>query len=192
MRILYLTLLLCLSLAVNAQTDYRGPGIIYGDNHAFTLYAPLGWVLDNKSAADQGIYAVFYPKYETWADAATVMYANTSGYEKGQNIDSIIAFDLGRFIAVKPDIDIRKMPDQELPNNKTAIIRHIYGDDNGNEEAIAYIAEPKPAVISVMTSWTEIDFEKNLPRFNELLESYEFLTDDDKAIKKMVKEFGGK
>jgi hypothetical protein len=43
-----------------------------------------------------------------------------------------------------------------------------------------------------MTSRREIDFEKNLPRFKELLESYEFLTDDDKAIKKMVKEFGEK
>ena len=41
-------------------------GIIYGENHAFTLTAPTGWVLDNTSGAKQGLQAVFYPEGSSW------------------------------------------------------------------------------------------------------------------------------
>src|SRR5579871_3436427 len=68
-----------------SSSDDMNAGIIYGTNHAYSLIAPKGWVLDNQSGISQGLYAVFYPKGSSWAKGSVVMYTNTgSKEEKGQ------------------------------------------------------------------------------------------------------------
>lgn len=180
MKPVYTLLLILFSLIARAQGN---AGIIYGDNHAYTLKAPAGWVLNNQSGVMQGLYAVFYPEGDNWEDAVTVMYTNTANYGPGnEDMDAIIKYDLDRFVAAKPGIDIRTLPAYKLKDGKTAAIRHIYGDDKGNYEAIAYIPEKTVTVMVILTARNKEDFEKSLPKFNELLDSYSFIA--EKVIEK--------
>jgi hypothetical protein len=40
--------------------EFTAGGVIYGDNWAFAVTAPNGWVMDSNSMAHQGIYGLFY------------------------------------------------------------------------------------------------------------------------------------
>ena len=66
-------------------------GIIYGEDIAYTLVPPDGWVLDNKSGVSQGIHAVFYPEGKGWEASEVVLYSRmaTLNHMK-QNIEGIV------------------------------------------------------------------------------------------------------
>ena len=70
----------------SAEITERGLGILYGSDHAFALRAPNGWMLDNESGVEQGLYAVFYPKGTNWRDSVVVAYARAR--ERTQEIAS--------------------------------------------------------------------------------------------------------
>jgi len=61
---------------VPASITEEGGGIVYGQDHVFSLKAPKGWMLDNESGASQGAHAVFYQKGGSWEKSAVVAYAN--------------------------------------------------------------------------------------------------------------------
>jgi len=46
--------------ADSMKADWSRTGILYGEDHAFALTAPDGWVLDNTAGISQDIHAVFY------------------------------------------------------------------------------------------------------------------------------------
>jgi hypothetical protein len=55
-----LTIILFLLLTNISQAQDGNSGIIYGDDHAFALTAPNGWILDN--SADKDFMRFFTPK----------------------------------------------------------------------------------------------------------------------------------
>jgi len=71
-KVLIILILLSCKMMVSGQ-DNMNTGIIYGTDHAYSLTAPEGWVLDNSSGVVQGLYAVFYKQGESWDKAETVM-----------------------------------------------------------------------------------------------------------------------
>jgi hypothetical protein len=76
-------------VAVTFGQPEMNSGIIYGENHSYSLTAPDGWVLDNESGVNEGYFAVFYKKGESWAKGETVMYINTGAIGKKpiENLD---------------------------------------------------------------------------------------------------------
>ena len=64
--LLFEILLLCSAPVFAQGPQPGGTGLIYGTNHAFTLTAPKGWVLDNEAGDPGGIYAGFYREGGTW------------------------------------------------------------------------------------------------------------------------------
>jgi hypothetical protein len=60
-KIFSISLILIAFVGVNifAQDNLAG-GIIYGENWAFAVKAPDGWIMDSNSLAQQGIYGLFY------------------------------------------------------------------------------------------------------------------------------------
>lgn len=61
------------------QAEEARTNIVYGDDHAFAIKAPQGWILDNKSGASIGLHAIFYPLGSTWRDSRAMMCVNTAG-----------------------------------------------------------------------------------------------------------------
>ncbi len=92
-----------LATAAQAQGQAAPPsmnsGIVYGDNHAFALSAPPGWVLDNESGVSQGLHAVFYPAGSSWSDSQVVMYANVvqKTATRDSTLPQVLASDEARF-----------------------------------------------------------------------------------------------
>lgn len=162
---------------IGKSSEDANSGIIYGKNHVYTLTAPKGWVLDNKSGVSQGLYAVFYPQNSSWKDGVSVMYANV--WEKqntNQTVKDAIANDIAEFKKNSPDLKVEDAKAIELGKGKTATVRYFSNDTNSNSEAVAYIEEEKVVVLIILTSRTKKDFESSLPAFQELVGSYLFLT----------------
>src|SRR2546423_1242527 len=89
--VLLFCMLFCSSPAF-AEITERGTGLAYGDDHAYFLTAPQGWVLDTESGVEQHIFAVFYPKGSSWDAGSVVMYSNASAL-KGRTSEQAIQDD---------------------------------------------------------------------------------------------------
>ena len=154
-------------------------GIIYGENHAFSVTAPDGWVLDNKSGISQGIHAVFYRQGESWEKAMTVMYANTASLENKahKTLQQLIKFDLDNFKKNYPDLNITDCKDIVIKDNVIAKVKYLSGKSYGNFEALAYIDAGKTAIMIIMSSRSKDGFDTSLTAFENLVKSYFFMAD---------------
>lgn len=168
-------LLLCILPSFAQGPQPGGSGIIYGTNHAFTLTAPKGWVLDNEAGADDGIYAVFYREGESWKDGTAVMYANTSAKED-HSMEEWIDEDIRDFNTDYPDLIVKEGNDIIFGKVK-ALVRYYSSKAYGQNEAVAYINAGKTGVLIVLTSRNKLAFDKALGDFEKLVRSYQFMTD---------------
>ena len=65
---------ICLAPSLaNAQSGY-----VHGKDHCYHFETPVGWQMDNRAAAAEGVPMVFYPVGSTWQSADTVMYTRPS------------------------------------------------------------------------------------------------------------------
>jgi len=152
-------------------------GIVYGKDHAFSVTAPKGWVLDNSSGVSQGLHAVFYPEGGSWENSTTVMYVNTASKEVTGNetIESLISYDSLNFLRNIVNGEIKDLPNLITGDKKEArVLGFIYS----NFELVAYIDEPKIVSLITMTSRNEEDYKNSVDAFNELVKSYYFITTD--------------
>ena len=172
-RFLTIIIILSFRLVIYGQENMNA-GIIYGSDIAFSLTAPKGWVLDNKSAVDQGIYDVFYRHGESWKDAVTVMYANIASFEHTPDttLEQLIEYDINNFKSHYSDINITDGKDIIIKSNLTAKVKYLSGKSYGNFEAMAYIDAGKAGVMIIMSSRTKKDFDNSLIAFENLVKSY--------------------
>ena len=158
-----------------------GGGILYGENHAYAIKAPMGWIFDNLSGVKQGLHAVIYPKGKTWDNSPVIMY--TSVYMKGKNgtfHDAIKDSD-DDYKAHSPNLKIenyREFTINKGGNLKYSVIAKKYsGDKWGNTELIAFIDAESHVVLVVLNSKDEEIFNASVDAFMEVVESFMFLTD---------------
>jgi hypothetical protein len=177
-RSLLILTLLSITLILLSQ-EKMNTGIIYGRNCVFMLGAPDGWVLDNKSGVNQGLYAVFYRNGESWKDAKTVMYTNIASFigTPDSTLDLLIKYDHSNFKKNYSDILITDEKDIAINDKLAAKISYLSGKSYGNFEAIAYINTPKSCVMIVLSSRTKQDFNNSISAFEKLLKSYTFIGD---------------
>jgi len=157
-------------------------GIIYGTNHAYSLTAPEGWVLDNSSGVGQGLYAVFYKQGESWQNAPTVMYTNTASLEDKHHktIKKLMDFDIKTYKNDDPSIEIITGDDILIKGSLVASVRYFKGK---NYEAVAYIDAVKTGVMIVMSARTIEGFNDSMKSFVDLVKSYFFISDNVKIEK---------
>ena len=155
--------------------EERQSGIIYGDDHAYSLTAPEGWVLDNQVWADQGIFAVFYPKRSSvkgnWVAYTRVMGLNPKG---------LLAYaleDLEGMRQESPDYSWTRLPDIKTSDKNTAIVFSTSGDSLGNAELLAYIQAPTHVIFIGAVTRTPKDLDQLKAAFKSLVESYSWFTD---------------
>lgn len=155
-----------------------GTGIIYGRDHAYMLTAPKDWVMDNQSGVSQGLHAVFYPKGSSWGKGIVVLYTNVLGKaNEKQSLQDLIDGDVRGFKQNSPNLKIEDGETIALEKGKSAVIKNFSNDANGNYESVAYINEPKVAVIIVLSSRSKKDYETSQSAFRELIASYVFVSD---------------
>jgi len=177
LRLALLTLGIAFAIAsvAGAQT-----GMVYGDSHAFFVTAPAGWVLDNRSGLRDGVHAAFYPQGSSWTDSPAVMYANGSTRSSGQTLDSFIADDIQTFRGRSPQIQVKEGPSIKTKDGRVAVVRYFSGDQSGNYEAVAYIAEKKAMIVLALSARSQDAYQRSLQSFEELVRNYTFISDNPK------------
>lgn len=151
--------------------------LLSGAGHTFLVTAPQGWVLDSEAGRADGLHAVFYPVGSTWTGTSAFMYAVGVGAERGhdQTLDAFIAGDVAAMRKHVPALRVR--PAQELPtaDGKRAAVRLVSGGAPGDEEAVAFIREPRAIVVLALTSHDHASFARSRAAFDSLVASYRFL-----------------
>jgi hypothetical protein len=162
-----------------ASITEQGHGIVYGSDHAFSLTAPKGWMLDNESAVQQGVHAVFYPKGSTWKDGAIVAYAQSRPRtDKIATADDVAKVVVEDFHANgSPKYTAKRVKTIKTDAGQEVVIYHFTGDEWGNSEAVAYYVEKKTINFVVLTSRNPKLFADSLASFDALAKSYLFLGD---------------
>ena len=155
------------------QETFPG-GIVYGPKAAFNIKAPLGWVLDNRAGAEQGLPCVLYPKGSSWADANAIMYAKIAGtdYE-----------DVAKFVAmaVEQMEKVHGKPKEKIDSGKTGdgqpyfINEYPATKSYAQWERVAYIQLPKAVAYIVFSARDEGSYRKNFPALNEVLKSFTYM-----------------
>jgi hypothetical protein len=177
LRLALLTLGIAFAIASAAEAQ---TGMVYGDSHAFFVTAPAGWVLDNRSGLRDGVHAAFYPQGSSWTDSPAVMYANGSTRSSGQTLDSFIADDIQTFRGRSPQIQVKEGPSIKTKDGRVAVVRYFSGDQSGNYEAVAYIAEKKAMIVLALSARSQDAYQRSLQSFQELVRNYTFISDDPK------------
>lgn len=155
------------------QTD--GSGIIYGNNHAYLLSAPHGWVMDVQSGKPDGIPVVFYPKGKTWKDATTVLYSTVTQKPKGAKVEDIIDLDVHKFTKAFPEIKVYRVGHLTTKTGRKASLLYFHGAAPYKYEAVAYIDEPQVVTTIVLNSSEKKDFDLGAAPLKALVKSYEFV-----------------
>jgi|ERR1700722_8720635 len=180
-RMTFRLALLIFSLALaTASAAEDQTGVLYGDSHACFVTAPSGWVLDNRSGLRNRVHAAFYPEGSSWRDSPAVMYANGVGRSSGETLDSFIADDIQTFRDRSPQIQVKEGPPIKTQDGRIALVRYFSGDQSGNHEAVAYIAEKRAIIVLALTARTQDSYQRSLQSFAELVRNYTFISDDPK------------
>ncbi|MDR3404461.1 MAG: hypothetical protein P4L99_18315 [Chthoniobacter sp.] len=182
MKTAFITTVAALSLALasaSASILEEGGGIVYGENYAFSLKAPKGWMLDNETAVGQGFDAVFYPKGSTWEKSVVVAYARAQTRTKEvATADDAAKEAIADFRAKgMAKYDGKRVKTIKTKAGKEGVIYHFSGDKWGNYEAMVYFVEEKTINLMVLNARNRKAFEAALPAFDQLAESYGFMGD---------------
>jgi hypothetical protein len=153
-------------------------GIIYTEDLVFSLTAPEGWMLDNHSGSQQGLPAVLYPRGASWKEAPAVMYPTSDRKPASEHpLQDVIAETVQQYRAASPGLKIESLDPAPTGDARTAEVRKLSGETNGNVEAIAFVEEAHRVVLLILSARSEKDFAAALPAFRELVGSYSFLSD---------------
>jgi hypothetical protein len=149
-------------------------GIVYGEDFAFTVVTPKGWVLDTESAKSQGVAAAVYPEGQSWAEAPTVMYFVACSKDN-KTLDEFIKEDVAEFKAASEDLKVRELPDTKTVDGRKTKCREFRGDKHGNVERAVYVEAQKVFFTIVLSARSEEQFKSSVKAFEGLLKSVAFL-----------------
>ena len=103
---------------------------------------------------------------------------------KRPTASDVIDSDIKDFAAMDKDSAVSSMPSVRTRDEKEATVKHFYDAHNRNEEAVAYIDEPRVVIILALSSRIKEEYSRSLDAFRSLVHSY-FL------VKELVGSGGG-
>lgn len=179
LRLLLVLLLAAISSASYAEKAEGVRGTAFGVDHAFSMKAPSGWIIDTDSAAAAGVGLVFYPVGKSWKSSEVVLYVR--GRPKDidvQTIDQQVDYTLNDFHSHgSPQYRVESFTERAVTSGRTAKVVSYAGDQWGHFEVVGYVAERKTINFLVMNARSKATFEASLPVFYEILDSYQFIRD---------------
>jgi len=162
-----------ISQSVNAAIQEGGRGLLFGDNHAFSVKAKSGWVLDNQSGVSQGLHMVFYPKNSSWAKSKVIIYGRSVSTSIVPTINDQVKKTIKEFVSNgSENFKATEKSIISLKNNIKARIYLYTGDKFGNYEAVAYVKEFDSINFIVFNARDKETFDNYLDDFYQIIDSY--------------------
>ena len=166
-------ILILLSFSTHGSITEGGRGMLFGDDHSFTVTAKKEWVLDNQSGRDQGLHMIFYPLGESWSNSPVIIYGRSVSVSEVTNVKSQVVQTVNDFHSNgSPGYESKVQEALELTNGNKAALYHFSGDQWGNYEAAAYIKEADTINYLVFNSRTKANFERYIGDFYQIVKSY--------------------
>lgn len=156
-----------------AQETFR-VGIVYGPKAAFSVDAPEGWILDNKSGIGQGFHCVLYPKGESWSDAKTAMYAKIASTEF-EDVNEFVAR------AIKGMEKVHGKPKEKIATGKTADGRDYFINEYPATKTysqwgrVGYVQLPSAVAYIVLTSRDRANYQKDSGALQQVLKTFTYI-----------------
>lgn len=79
---IFIIFLMSFSLTLGFAQEKSVGGILYGENWACLVTPPDGWILDQESFSQYGIYGLFYEDGKTLGGSTPIIYINTTKLDK--------------------------------------------------------------------------------------------------------------
>jgi hypothetical protein len=154
--------------------------ILYGDDHAFGIIAPPGWVIDDSSGLGYRIRAVLYPRDVHWKDATTIMYESCYHRDprRPATLSAILENDAAKFRARSPKGKLTTAPAVTTSKGKVAQVRLLAPTGGEPLEAIAYLEESSLFVLLVLHAERSEAFKDAYPRFRDMVTSYQLVAEN--------------
>jgi uncharacterized DUF497 family protein len=166
-------LAILLSFLVSSASDAADDFFCYAPIFAYKTTAPKGWKLDTQSGKAHNLCIVGYPEGGSWAESKTLVYFSAISKDKGsETLQSVVKNDLVFHKKASPGVDVKEAEIVEAGARKIPTKHFFEQTKNGRYEAVGYIDEPKAVIMAVMSATNEVDFEKALPAFRKLIQSY--------------------
>ena len=164
--------------SVRGDQILEGYTVLKGDGYAFELKAPLGWVLDDKVANDQGLNVVFYPEHSGWDSSDAVCFARVRTLDNQvATIDDQVKDTLKKLRKnANAGVEVKHIKTLTTQDASKAEVYYYTGDQFGNTEATAYILTKKCVHFITLSARNKKAFHNALPAFDALVTSYEDLT----------------
>ena len=172
----------------NASILEGGRGLLFGNDHVFSVKAKPGWVLDNQSGVGQGLHMVFYPKGSSWAKSKVIIYGRSISTSITPTIKDKVKATVNEFVSNGSDkFKATEISEALLNNNNKAKIYLYTGDKFGNYEAVAYIKELDSINFLVFNAREKESFDNYLDDFYQIIASYKnlYISSNDYDLKKL-------
>jgi hypothetical protein len=171
--VLFLILFAGSTSALSQKPDEMQGTILLDRDISFVLKEPPGWVLDVQTAKVEGVAAVLYRTGSSWRDDVAVMYARVIHKDPTQNtIEKVIANDIAEFMKLSKESTVSDSAPVQTRDKNNAVVKIFYDAANKNYESVAFIDEPRVVVIIALSSRQKGEYEKALPAFNAVVNSY--------------------
>ncbi|PKL46390.1 MAG: hypothetical protein CVV42_16515 [Candidatus Riflebacteria bacterium HGW-Riflebacteria-2] len=166
-----------LAYAQEPDKDAVG-GFLHGQGWMCMIKAPDGWILDNQSWVDSGIYALFYPKGTSIDDVASlppIIYFNSARLENATDeglkayVDEDIRLHEERSSATLKE---RKI---EIGNFEKYYCLDLEYKNNGQQETIVYLRFLDGVHLVVLTTPAKAPHENFIPQLIEAISNMNFV-----------------
>ncbi len=164
-------------------------GIVYGDDYAYLISAPKGWIMDYENADEVGASSLFYRKGESWEKGIAVMYVRVEKLEKGMTAKTVIADDLTTFKKHNSKMKITQGATLRTLDGRTVVTYVFQGVNEGIAcERVAYVEMPTVVLLIALSSKTSVGYKNALSDHAALVKSVSHFVVIDKQRKKAKAE----
>jgi hypothetical protein len=154
---------LCSSLGFQVFCEEeQTAGILYGPNWSCLVQAPDGWIMDQKSMANQGIYGLFYEHGKKLEPQTPIIYINTQklNADTDEELQKYVDYDIGNY---KKDGSNTITLKTVVAKNFPTIISYNLVLENGKQfERILYFHVKDVAFLVVLATHDENQLKTNL------------------------------
>lgn len=161
-----------LSVFWSFSQDSAG-GIVYGEDWAYIIKAPSGWIMDSNTWSSRGIYALFYKQGTAFKAPNPIIYINSSG------LGDTSTAALGDYI--KQDVQSYTSDPNNTVTELTTFITHLKAEvrifkfdiGHGKQyEMIGYLQQKNTVHMIILAVFSEKDMKENLSRLYEVIDSF--------------------
>ena len=165
-----------LSCLLAAAQAARG-GLIEGDNWAFLVSAPVGWIWDSTALRLHGIRGLFYKAGTEFSPSRLHIYISPTRKRPGgpASLNDFIKQDETAFMGTKPGTNVTDLSPY-APGMDYVFVLKDYDDTNeGYYQAIAYYEGEDAYFVFVLSGRSAQERESERASFHELLDSFTYI-----------------